>query len=138
MKKILLFLLFLLILAGGAYYYFKIYDNHTGVRLYTKALDKGIEQAMADQQLFDYKGLSIEERNVVCLLEVEEFTDEPFIEVAKANDVTEEMMREQAKTMLYDKIADLVTPIHKLDYDFIIRLIGSSSRTTFDIPFPHN
>lgn len=131
MKKFLLFLLFLLILAGGAYYYF-------GVRLYTKALDKGIEKVMEKQDLFVYKGLSIEERNVICLLEVEEFTDEPFIEVAKANDVTEEDMREQATTILYDQIADLVAPIHKLRYDFIIRLIGSSSRTTFDIPFPHN
>ena len=139
MKKLIFFLLFFAIIIGGGVYYFKVYDNHTGIRIYTTALDKGIEQVMADNELFTYKGLSIEERNVVCLLDVPEFSeDESFIDMGKANDVSEEMMRHQVKTMLYDKISDLVVPIHKLDYDFTIRLIGSTTRATFDIPFPHN
>lgn len=139
MKKLFIFLFLVLILIGGAVYYFKVYDNHTGVRLYTAALDKGIKNVMDEQDMLTYKGLSVENKNVICLLEVPEITDDmSFVELGRANGVTDGQMRRQAKEVLYDQIVDLVKPVHELNYDFIIRFIGSETKVTFDIVFPHN
>ena len=142
MKKLILFIFFLALIIAGAAYYFYVYDNHTGVRVYTTALDQGIKQVMANystQDQLKYNGLDIEERSVICEMVVEEKEDgQTFIEHYKAQGFNEDMIRTMVKTMLYDKVSDLVVPIHKLNFDFIVRLTGSKTRTTFDVPFPHN
>lgn len=112
------------------------------IAVYVKALEAGIAKTVDDMPFGDaikYTGISADHgaKRVICTLEANE---EHLVGTGQsiADYSQDDMQIKALKAMVYPQIADYVKPIHALQYDFVIRVVGSESKQYCDVLFPYN
>ena len=145
MKKLILLIL-LVGIAGCVAYYFFVYKKHNApldVQMYVKALDKALGSSdMVNNGAMTYKGTFLENKNVVCAIEVTEDPGVTIKEQYETMGVNVGMEKETMKNVLSTLPSELKNTAFKAfrnnEFNIAFRLTGNESGERIDVVIPYN
>ena len=144
MKKLILLIL-LVGIAGCVAYYFFVYKKHNApldVQMYVKALDKALGSSELNNGAMTYKGTFLENKNVVCAIEV---TEDPGVTIKEQYEMMGfdmETEKETMKNVLSTLPSELKNTAFKAfrnnEFNIAFRLTGNESGERIDVVIPYN